>query len=103
MWVVAILTPKPEAWDLFREYETKAAAILARYGARIVQSIVDEPRTREVHLIAFPSREAFQHYRADVELASLATLREASITHTEVIIGHDGPTYGGAGTSLTQP
>lgn len=43
---------------------------------------------REVHIVTFPSAEAFAAYRDDPALAPLAPLRAASVLSTEVWAGH---------------
>ena len=40
MLVVAILTVKREALDVFREYESRAAAIMRDYGGRIDRTVI---------------------------------------------------------------
>src|SRR5262245_23656404 len=96
--IVAILTPHSGSMEVFRAYETKAARILARYGGVIERTVVEEASKpekpiREVHVVTFPDLEAFDSYRADPDLASLAAMRVASIAHTELLLGHDGPDY----------
>ena len=97
--VIAILTPRRDgATSTFREYETRAALIMARHGGRIERTVVEEPGEpgtvpREVHLIRFPDRNAFDRYRADPDLAALAAMRLASIAHTELLFGREGPDY----------
>jgi hypothetical protein len=95
--VVAILTVRPGAIDKFREFETHAARIVARHGGVIERTVAVEPAVadeyREVHLLRFPSRDAFARYRSDRELSSLAELRLASIAHTEILIGREGRRY----------
>ena len=93
MWVVAILTPRDGDWDRFEAYERKAAEILARHGARIERAIRETgAKGREVHLVYFPNRQAFDAYRVDPEVAELAGERSAAIAHSEVIFGEDAPT-----------
>ena len=96
--IIAILTLHPGAGDAFREYETRAAKILMRYGGAIERTVVVEPAApqdpvREVHILRFPSLNAFTRYRTDAELAVLANLRAASIADTEVLLGREGPDY----------
>ena len=97
--LIAILTPHSGgAASMFREYETRAADIMGRYGGRIERTIIEEPLkpgtvAREVHLIRFPDRDAFERYRADPDLAALAAMRLASIAHTELLFGREGPDY----------
>jgi hypothetical protein len=85
---------------MFREYETKAAVVISRHGGAIERTVVEEPSgpekpMREVHVLTFPGLEAFDSYRADPDLALLAGMRAASIAHTEVLIGREGPDYMG--------
>jgi hypothetical protein len=45
------------------------------------------------HVVTFPDEAAYHAYRADARLAALAHLRTASVVHTEVLAGEDGPRY----------
>ncbi len=84
----------------FREFETAAARIMARYGGRIERVIrplsatPEDPLPHEIHLVSFPSQEQFDAYRADAELAGLAALRQTAIVRTELVIGGEGEAYG---------
>ena len=96
--IVAIMTLHSGSMNLFRDHEMEAAVLMARYGGAIERTITEEPpdthsAVREVHIITFPSAEAFQSYRADPDLARLADLRIAAIAHTQLIVGRDGPDY----------
>jgi uncharacterized protein (DUF1330 family) len=95
--IVAILTPRSGSMEIFREYETKAARIVARHGGAIERTVVEEAAQpgsiREVHVVCFPDSAAFANYRADPDLASLAALRDAAIAQTELLFGRDGPDY----------
>ena len=96
--ILAILTPRADALETFRQYEIRAAALIARHGGAIEQTILVDgvdaaAPTREVHIIGFPNEAAFRNYRADPKLASLAEMRAASIAETELLIGHVGPDY----------
>jgi uncharacterized protein (DUF1330 family) len=98
LFIVAILTVHNGSRDLFREYETKAAIVIARHGGTIERTVTEEPPipeqpVREVHVITFPDWQAFHSYRADPDLTSLAGMRAASIAHTELIFGREGPDY----------
>ena len=96
--IVAIITLHRDSMDIFREYETKAAVLMARYGGAIERTVTEEPSetqsaVREVHIITFPSREAFGRYRADPELEQHAHARATAVAHTQLIFGTDGPHY----------
>jgi len=98
--LVASLFIHPGREAEFRQFETEAARVMKKYGGRIVQvvrprtsSSTTEPLPHEIHVVTFPSREQFEAYRADEDLASFATLRQAAISRTEVIVGEEGEPY----------
>ena len=84
----------------FEAYEHKAACIMKKYGGSVVHVVrpyvvgapSDEPF--EVHLVRFPSHEMFEAYLSDSDLRALSSEREAAITETEVLVGHEHPAYG---------
>lgn len=102
--VVVLLAIRPGATDQFHEFELQAARILTRFGAVLERTITLEPSSsnqhREMHVLSFPSRQAFDAYRIDPQLASLADLRAASIAHTELWIGREGPRYSASSHSF---
>ena len=96
--IVAILTPRTGALGLFRDYEKKAAAVMAQYGGAIERTFVEEDSyadqpVREVHWVTFPDRAAFHRYRSDAETNGLKELRAACVERTELLMGRDGPNY----------
>jgi hypothetical protein len=96
MVLVAILTVPVAAAAEFRDFERRAAVVLARHGGRIEQTVVvpgDATVFREVHVVRFPGPQAFAAYRADPDLAALASTRARVVTHTELLAGEDGPRY----------
>ncbi len=97
MIVVATLTVRTAEVDAFEAFEREAAAILARHGARIARTVREAPGTagtfREVHLVEFPDRGAFEAYRADPALAALAPLRARAVLATDLVAGEPGPAY----------
>jgi uncharacterized protein (DUF1330 family) len=100
MTLVVILTVRRRALDSFRAFERRAAAVMARYGGRIERTVVVDPDAssdvlKEVHVVTFPSAAAMEGYRNDAALAAALPLREASVTATELLVGEDGPDYGG--------
>jgi hypothetical protein len=99
MTLVAILTVRREALDRFRAFERHAATVMARHGGRIERTVVVSPEgspdlLKEVHVVTFPDERAFAAYRDDPRRGELAHLRDASVVHTEVLVGEDGPDYG---------
>jgi uncharacterized protein (DUF1330 family) len=78
----------------FEAYEGRAADVMSRHGGRIERAIRLEDSAEngnpfEVHLVSFPSRQAFEEYREDPEVQSLAPQRESVITRTSVLIGQE--------------
>src|SRR4051794_25292084 len=99
MILVVTLTVRAAALEAFRAFEARAAPIMAKHGGAIERAIFVPPAAegdpaREVHIVAFPSAEAFAAYRADAELVALAPLRAESVLATEILIGEEGPRYG---------
>jgi hypothetical protein len=98
MIVVAILTIAPGRLDTFRDFERRAAVIMARHGGAIERAVfVPGAQEREVHVLHFPSPASFAAYRADAELVALASMRAEAIVATKILVGEDGPAYGRAG------
>jgi hypothetical protein len=100
MTLVAILTVRRAALAEFRTFERHAAAVMARHGGRIERTVVVTPDgpsevVKEIHVVTFPSAAAFEAYRADERLREMVELREASVVHTEVLVGEAGPDYHG--------
>jgi uncharacterized protein (DUF1330 family) len=96
--LVVILTVRREALDAFRQFEHQAARVMADHGGRIERTVVvdtpDAPAlVKEIHVVTFPDASALRAYRADERLGALAALREASVVHTEILAGEDGPSY----------
>lgn len=97
--LVASLFIHPGREAEFRQFETEAARIMKKYGGRIERVIhpTASPSSdllpHEIHLVSFPSRERFEAYRADQDLAAFAVLRQAAIARTDVIIGDEGEPY----------
>ena len=92
--LVATLTVRRAAQAAFRQYETAAARIMSRHGGTIERVIELEGEEsaetfREVHIVTFPDRAAFDAYRADPEIVALAALRKSAIVNTEILFGRD--------------
>jgi uncharacterized protein (DUF1330 family) len=98
MTLVVILAVLSEKMESFRSFETKAAAIMAKYGGAIERSVVIPPENeggllKEVHIVTFPDERALAAYRDDNGLREIAHLREESVVKTEIMVGEDGPDY----------
>jgi GNAT superfamily N-acetyltransferase len=98
MTLVVILTVRKDALEAFRAFERQAAAVMAAHGGRIERTVVVSPPdtptlVKEIHVVTFPDEPAFLAYRGDPRLATLGHLRAASVVHTEILAGEDGPRY----------
>ncbi len=98
MLMVVTLTVRRDALDSFRTFEHEAARIMAKHGGSLERTVVlktraDEPH-KEVHIVAFPSPDAYEAYRVSPELAAFMHLREVSVVKTDLAIGEPGPNYG---------
>lgn len=93
--VLVILTILPGANGRFLDFERRAVGIMARYGGVVERIIIAEPSAigepRQVHLLRFPSAQAFASYQCDAELVSLGEMRSTAIAHTQVLLGREGP------------
>jgi uncharacterized protein (DUF1330 family) len=90
MIVVAMLTIVEGQREAFFAFERQAARVLARHGACVERAIfLPGAPERELHVLRFPDAAAFAAYRADPELAALASLRAQAISATEIAIGED--------------
>jgi len=98
MTLVAILTVRRDAIEKFRAFETHAAEVMKKHGWRIERTVVVLPEgspdvLKEIHVITFPSEQAFAAYRKDEHLSQFSGLRDQSIVHTELLVGENGPSY----------
>ena len=82
----------------FARFEALAFSIVARHGGSLQRRLAlrdgaasDTPD--ELHIVTFPSREAFEAYRADPELMSLAALRARAIVRTVIWEGAELPPF----------
>ena len=96
--MVVTLTVRNEAVEMFREFESRAARVMIKYGGAIERTVVIPPKNpgefyKEVHIVTFPDDPAFQAYRQDEESKALVPLREASVVKTEIWVGKRGPDY----------
>ncbi|MFT5594365.1 MAG: hypothetical protein ACI8SR_002754 [Oceanicoccus sp.] len=70
-------------------FEHKAAEIMRDYGGDIVNAFetsrCENGTGQEVHLLSFPSEQAFAEYRTDSRLKEYAELRDSAIISTTVM------------------
>jgi len=98
MILVVIMTVRKDAIAQFRSFESKAAAAITRYGGAIERTVVVQMADRndlfkEVHLVTFPSADAFSAYRQDRSMQEIAHLRNEAVLETEILVGEKGPDY----------
>ncbi len=97
--IVAALFVHPGQEDAFAAFETQAARIMHRYGGRIervirpTRALPESALPDEIHVVVFPSSEAFERYRADPALVALAAARDAAIAQTQIIVGYPAAPY----------
>jgi len=84
-------------FDALEVFEKQASAIMEKYQGRIVsafETIRDSDGSgEEIHILEFPSEEAFSRYKSDSSLANLAGQRAQAISGTEVTISLCVKTY----------
>jgi hypothetical protein len=105
--LVVTLTVRRGKLAMFRAFERKAAAVMARHGGAIERSVVvaaagPGDHLRELHIVTFPDQAALAAYRNDAALQAVAHLREASVVDTQVLVGEDGPDYRVRGATSTR-
>jgi uncharacterized protein (DUF1330 family) len=96
--LVAALYIHPGRESEFEQFESAASAIMKRHGGSIARRIGVAPQAgqdlpHEIHVVAFPDPAAFNNFRTDPSLASLADLRTRAIRQTTVWQGADLPPY----------
>jgi uncharacterized protein (DUF1330 family) len=98
MILIATLTVRRAAAEEFRRFEREAARIMEKHGGAIERVIALRPAGegelfRELHVVSFPSDEAFAAYRHDPELLAQGSLRDFAIAKTEVLFGDEAAGY----------
>jgi uncharacterized protein (DUF1330 family) len=82
----------------FDSFERAALAIVARHGGSLMRRVglrdgLGSNPPNELHVLMFPSREAYDRYRDDPELTALAPLRARAILRTVIWEGADLPPF----------
>ena len=76
---------RPGELEMLRRYEQAAGPIMGKYGGRFVRVFrpllagESEETPDEVHLLVFPSEEAFAGFRGDEGLRPYYPLREQAV------------------------
>ena len=89
--LVLVARIPPDGVERFRRYEDAVLPLVAEHGGRLERRLRDASGQVEVHVVAFPSPEAFASYRADPRRAAHAELLEASRAAIEVLAVEDVP------------
>jgi hypothetical protein len=63
--VVALLEVAPEAVDRFQRYEDAVLPLLTLHGGEVQRRLRSADGTTEVHVLSFPSEDAWRRYRDD--------------------------------------
>lgn len=91
--IVAVLNIRDMA--LFNDFESKALALVKAHAGELVNAFETDPTEqdlqfgiagKEIHVLRFPDRQAYDRYRTDPALTALADLRAAAIHSTQVYI-----------------
>ena len=70
------------------EYEDRVLPLLAEYDARVIQRVRSQDSgdgPLEVHILEFPSEDAFDGYLADPVRASWSELRDGAVARADVL------------------
>ncbi len=84
-------------FEKLEEFERKAVSIMSHYGGALI-SAFEIPYEgmeagAEIHVLQFPSLQAFHRYREDGQLKDLSQLRSEAISETKVTLGHKSKSY----------
>tara|TARA_R110001592_G_scaffold997_2_gene5845 strand:- start:2482 stop:2808 length:327 start_codon:yes stop_codon:yes gene_type:complete len=83
-------------FEAFERFESLAIKVMAKYGGELISAFETQRQANtgvEIHLLSFPSTEAFEQYRADGELAALRNLREIAIEGTTLTFSETPKEY----------
>lgn len=98
MRIVAVIEVERAQLDTFRAFEELAVERMAAHGARLDDVVVVDdgggPTVTELHLLHFPSAQAWASYRDDAPLAAARPKRDACVVRQQVWVGEPGPHYG---------
>ena len=81
-----------------RDYEGSVIPVMRDHGGRLLSAF--RPRNREdsdcpdeIHLIEFPSEQAFEAYRSDPHVTALSGLRQSAISRATVFVSEELVAY----------
>lgn len=93
---VLIARMPPAGVQQFQDYESNVIPLIARHGGRLERRLRTADELTEVHVIWFPSEEAFLDYRGDPERTAQVPLLVESGAVTELLELSDVAVPGGA-------
>jgi hypothetical protein len=80
--------------DAFRRYEALVLPLLPRHGGLLERRLRTADGLTEVHVLSFPSRDAFGAYMRDPERQQHLALKESSEASAELVevvdVGSEG-------------
>lgn len=85
--------------DSFKEFEIKATAIMKKYGGKVISAFCPDKEVStnddigEIHILEFPSIQAFRNYRIDEELKNMQQLRKKAVISTKVYVSDKFVSY----------
>lgn len=85
-----LVTLEVKDFELLAVFEKQAVKIMRSYGGNLVRAFEttrnEDGSGQEVHLLEFPSDDAFAEYRSDSRLIEHAELRKKAIDSMVVVI-----------------
>lgn len=96
LYLTQLIFLKPGGEAAFDEFEAHAIPIIARYGGVLMLRIRPTAETvieaageapYEVHVVSFPSAEAFENFKNDKERKDFLHLKEASVREMLLVEG----------------
>lgn len=77
----------------FEDYERKVLPLLANYGGSLVSAIRPSSKIAgtpdELHVITFPSKEAFEAYKQNPKRAEFSPIFQQAVEKVRLIEGED--------------
>ena len=92
-----LVTLEVKNFTLLSEFETKAVQFMHSHSGRIVKAFETKRNAdnsgQEIHLLEFPSIDAFDAYRSNPILLQYAALRNEAIESKNVVISETNKEY----------
>ena len=85
--IIVLAELKVRDFIAFEKFETQAVKIMGKFGGKLISAFETQRLQNkgvEMHVLSFPSLQAFEEYKADGELAALRELREVAIESTTI-------------------